>query len=176
MLKIFGNWWKGIKGVQLCACSHFSGYATNLFTCRLTYLAPFARAQFLVSFFLLLLSFSQFASSSTCLIGFRPNLVRMTSGWVATKVMLCLTSKVMSGSQGSKRSFLRKMHLLLHALMDFDETWSEASVGKWLQKLCFVWPQRSCRGHRGQKSNLFFKMLRLSWNFKTMILMTFLAS
>ena len=54
MLKIFGNWWKGIKGVQLCACSHFSGYATNLFTCRLTYLAPFARAQFLVlSFFLL---------------------------------------------------------------------------------------------------------------------------
>ena len=69
MLKIFGNWWKGIKGVQLCACSHFSGYATNLFTCRLTYLAPFARAQFLVklggfrltyfflaiSFFLLLL-------------------------------------------------------------------------------------------------------------------------
>ena len=49
MLKIFGNWWKGIKGVQLCACSHFSGYATNLFTCRLTYLAPFARAQFLVS-------------------------------------------------------------------------------------------------------------------------------
>ena len=53
MLKIFGNWWKGIKGVQLCACSHFSGYATNLFTCRLTYLAPFARAQFLVSSFFL---------------------------------------------------------------------------------------------------------------------------
>ena len=49
MLKIFGNWWKGIKGVQLCACSHFSGYATNLFTYRLTYLAPFARAQFLVT-------------------------------------------------------------------------------------------------------------------------------
>ena len=39
---------------------------------------------------------------------------------------------------GVKRSFLRKMHLLLHALLDFDETWSEASVGKWLQKLCFV--------------------------------------
>ena len=54
MLKIFGNWFKGIKGVQLCACSHFSGYTTNLFTCRLTSLAPFARAQFLVaiSFFL----------------------------------------------------------------------------------------------------------------------------
>ena len=48
MVKIFGNWFKGIKGVQLCACSHFSGYTTNLFTCRLTYLAPFARAQFLV--------------------------------------------------------------------------------------------------------------------------------
>ena len=69
MVKIFGNWFKGIKGVQLCACSHFSGYTTNVFTCRLTYLAPFARAQFLVklggfrltyfflaiSFFLLLL-------------------------------------------------------------------------------------------------------------------------
>ena len=48
MVKIFGNWFKGIKWVQLCACSHFSGYTTNLFTCRLTYLAPFARAQFLV--------------------------------------------------------------------------------------------------------------------------------
>ena len=32
----------------MCACSHFSGYTTNLFTCPLTYLAPFARAQFLV--------------------------------------------------------------------------------------------------------------------------------
>ena len=69
MLKIFGNWWKGIKEVQLCACSHFSGYATNLFTCRLTYLAPFARAQFLVVLlFLHGLHFSQFASSSTSLI------------------------------------------------------------------------------------------------------------
>ena len=122
---------------------------------------------------LVLLSFSQFASSSTCLIGFWPNLVRMTSGWVATKVMLCFDLKGHVRVTGVKRSFLHKMHLLLHALLDFDETWSEASVGKWLQKLCFVWPQRSCRGHRGQKSNLFFKMLRLSWNFNTMILMTF---
>ena len=32
----------------MCTCSHFSGYTTNLFTCRLTSLAPFARAQFLV--------------------------------------------------------------------------------------------------------------------------------
>ena len=32
----------------MCACSHFSICTTNLFTCRLTYLAPFARAQFLV--------------------------------------------------------------------------------------------------------------------------------
>ena len=30
-------------------------------------------------------SFSQFVSSSTCLIGFRPNLVRMTSGWMVIK-------------------------------------------------------------------------------------------
>ena len=40
-------------------------------------------------------SFSQFASSSTCLIGFRPNLLRMTNGSVATKVINSLTSKVM---------------------------------------------------------------------------------
>ena len=39
---------------------------------------------------------------------------------------------------GVKKVIVRKMHLLLHALLDFDETWSEASVGKWLQKLCFV--------------------------------------
>ena len=57
MLKIFGNWFKGIKGVQLCACSHFSGYTTNLFTCRLTSLAPFARAQFLVLVLFLLFKF-----------------------------------------------------------------------------------------------------------------------
>ena len=112
MLNIFGNWFKGIKGVQLCACSHFSGYTTNLFTCRLTYLAPFARAQFLVKLggmppnlfcscdffpvsFFLLSSFSQFASSPTCLIRFQPNLVTMTSGSVATKVINSLTSKVM---------------------------------------------------------------------------------
>ena len=36
-----------------------------------------------------------FASSSTCFIRFRPNLVRMTIGWVATKVINSLTSKVM---------------------------------------------------------------------------------
>ena len=48
MLKIFGNWFKGIKGVHLCTCSHFSDYTTNLFTCRLTYLTPFGKAKFLV--------------------------------------------------------------------------------------------------------------------------------
>ena len=58
---------------------------------------------------------------------------------------------------GVKRSFLRKMYLLLHALLDFDETWSETSVGKWLQKLCFVWPQRSSRGHRVKKVIYFSK-------------------
>ena len=66
------------------------------------------RAQFLVKlgsmppnlllscdFFLLSSFFSQFASSPACLIGFQPNLVRMTNGSVATKVINSLTSKVM---------------------------------------------------------------------------------
>ena len=65
--------------------------------------------KFLVSFFLSFFFFSQFASSSTCFIGFWPNLVRMTSGW------------------------------------------------PWLQKLSTVWPQRSCRGHRGQKGHFYGK-------------------
>ena len=34
------------------------------------------------------------------------------------------------------------LHLLPHAWSDFDQTWSEWPVGEWLQKLCFVWPQR----------------------------------
>ena len=42
------------------------------------------------------------------------------------------------GVTGSKRSFLRKMLLLLHTSLDFDETWSEALVGKWLLKLSTV--------------------------------------
>ena len=109
MLKICENWFKGNKGVRLCACSHFSGYTTNFFTCRLTYLAPFARAQFLVSFFLLLLS--------------------------------------------------HNLLLLPHAWADFDQTWSEWPVGEWLQKLCFVWPQRSCKGHRGQKGHFYGKCI-----------------
>ena len=53
------------------------------------------------------------------------------------------------------------LHLLPHAWSDFDQTWSEWPVGKWLQKLCFVWPQRSCRGHRGQKCHFLQKMLLL---------------
>ena len=46
------------------------------------------------SSFFFLLSFSQFASSATCLMRFLLNLVRMTSGSVATKVINSLTSKV----------------------------------------------------------------------------------
>ena len=51
--------------------------------------------------------------------------------------------------------FLLSHNLLLlpHAWSDFDQTWSEWPVGKWLQKLSTVWPQRSCRGHRGQKGH-----------------------
>ena len=48
--------------------------------------------------------------------------------------------------------------LLPHAWSDFDQTWSEWPVGEWLQKLCFVWPQRSCKGHRGQKRSFLRKM------------------
>ena len=44
--------------------------------------------------------------------------------------------------------------LLPHALSDFDQTWSEWPLGESLQKLSIVWPQRSCRGHRGQKGHL----------------------
>ena len=39
--------------------------------------------------------FTENASPPTCFIGFWRNLVRSISGLVATKVMLCLTSKVM---------------------------------------------------------------------------------
>ena len=95
------------------ACSHFFGYTTNLFTCRLTYLAPFARAQFLVK-----------------LGGFR-----------LTYFFLRFLS------------FSHNLLLLQHAWSDFDQTWSEWPVGEWLQKLSTVWPQRSCRGHRGQKGH-----------------------
>ena len=49
--------------------------------------------------------------------------------------------------------------LLLHAWSDFDQTWSEWPVGEWLQKLCFVWPQRSCKGHRGQKGHFYGKCI-----------------
>ena len=47
--------------------------------------------------------------------------------------------------------------LLPHASCDFDQTWSEWPVGEWLQKLSTVWPQRSCRGHRGQKGHFYGK-------------------
>ena len=57
MLKILEIDASVLKGVQLCACSYFSAYTTNLFTCRLTYLAPFARAQFLVAISFFFLSF-----------------------------------------------------------------------------------------------------------------------
>ena len=49
------------------------------------------------------------------------------------------------------------LFLLPHAWSDFDQTWSEWPVGKWLQKLSTAWPQRSCRGHRGQKGHFDIK-------------------
>ena len=56
--------------------------------------------------------------------------------------------------------------LLPHAWSDFDQTWSEWPVGEWLQKLCFVWPQRSGKGHRGQKGHFYAKCIssyKLYW-------------
>ena len=52
---------------------------------RLTYWDLDVSSFFLLSSFFL--SFSQSASSSTCLIGFLPNLVRSKYGWMATKLM-----------------------------------------------------------------------------------------
>ena len=63
--------------------------------CRLTY---FVLA---ISFFFFLQS--QFASSDTCLMRFPPNLVRMTSGSVATKFINSLTSKDHVGVEGVKK-------------------------------------------------------------------------
>ena len=77
---------------------------------------------------------------------------------------LCISSVRFLKLGGSPNLFLscdffllssHNLHLLPHAWSDFDQTWSEWPVGKWLQKLCFVWPRRSCRGHRGQKCHFF---------------------
>ena len=81
----------------LFAFIKLGGMPPNLFLS-----CDFFPLSFFLSFFLLS-SFSQFASSPTCLTRFRPNLVTMTSRSVATKVINSLTSKVMKGSQGSKR-------------------------------------------------------------------------
>ena len=62
--------------------------------------------------------------------------------------------------------FLHNLLLLPHAWSDFDQTWSEWPVGEWLQKLSTVWPQRSCRGHRGQKGHFYgkcFSSYMLHW-------------
>ena len=58
-------------------------------------------------------------------------------------------------------SFFLSHNLLLlpHAWSDFDQTWSEWPVGEWLQKLCFFLPQRSCKGHRGQKGHFYGKCI-----------------
>ena len=47
--------------------------------------------------------------------------------------------------------------LLQHTSTDFDQTWSQAPIGAWLQKLQTVWPQRLCRGHRGRKGHFYGK-------------------
>ena len=173
MLKICENWFKGNKGYDCVLVLISLVIQPTFFTCRLTNLAPFARAQFLVSFFFF------FFFLTICFFFHILDRISTKPGqndqWVSGyKSYALFDLKGHVRVTGVKKGhFYGKMHLLLHALLDFDETWSEASVGKWLQKLCFIWPQRSCRGHRGQKSNLFFKMLRLSWNFNTMILMTF---
>ena len=64
-----------------------------------------------------------------------------------------LAKGAVSSSSFFLSSSSHNLLLLPHALLDFDQTWSEWPVGEWLQKLSTVWPQRSCRGHRGQKGN-----------------------
>ena len=49
--------------------------------------------------------------------------------------------------------FSHNLLLLPHALSDFNQTWSEWPVGESVHKVSTVWPQRSCRGHRGQKGH-----------------------
>ena len=68
---------------------------------RLTYLVPLQ--QLLQSFFLSFFFFSQFATTATCLIGFRPNSVTSSIGQLATKVMGCLTSEVIQEVTGVKK-------------------------------------------------------------------------
>ena len=65
------------------------------------------------SSFFFLLSFSQSASSSTCLIGFLPNLVRSKYGWMATKLMGLKIHPGSFGVTGVKKMILRKTLLLL---------------------------------------------------------------
>ena len=84
--RLVAGWETKLKGAShWIICSYANpqcqiGCLYNLhFTYRLTYLAPLARAQFLVVL-LFLHHFSQFASSSTSFIGFQPNLVRIISG------------------------------------------------------------------------------------------------
>ena len=68
-------------------------------------------AKCLVSSFFL--SFSQFASSSTCLIGSLPNLVRSMYGWMASKVMGLKFEPGSFGVTGVKKVILLKTLLLL---------------------------------------------------------------
>ena len=147
MLKIFGNWWKGIKGVQLCACSHFSGYATNLFTCRLTYLAPFARAQFLVK-----------------LGGMPPNLL---GSW--RFFFLSYPAGAAAGSCFLLVSFfflLSSFFFWQHAFFThfptsyFDQTWSQWPVPWPLLRHKKWWGQGSPWGHWGQKGHLHQKGIK----------------
>ena len=93
------------------------------------------RILFLTRFFFLLL----LSSSSSSVRRFTPNLFLSCDFFLSFFLLLLLLL------------LSHNLLLLPHAWSDFDQTWSEWPVGEWLQKLCFVWPQRSCRGHRGQK-------------------------
>ena len=113
MLKIFGNWWKGIEGGTIVCLFSF------LWLCNQPFYMPpnlprALRKGAVSSSFFFLLSFSQSASSSTCLIGFLPNLVRSKYGWMATKLHGSKNSSgVIWGHKGFKKMILRKTLLLL---------------------------------------------------------------
>ena len=148
MLKIFGNWFKGNKGVQLCASSHFSGYTTNLFTCRLTYLAPFARAQFLVTqahamrlcsvslkFFNFFLSTTLSNVSTKCLNRFWWNLVTMTNDQARRCPMTFDPVKGHSRSKESKINIFSKTHQVHQVSCYVHNTHTHDSLQCPLQKL-----------------------------------------
>ena len=157
MSKIFGNWFKGNKGVQLCACSHFSGYTNNLFTCRLTYLAPFARAQFLVKLGEQRLTYWDLDVSFFFLSFFI--LPAQPQDPVSYLFLLSSSSSSYTVAVCDCVFHLYDFFLLLSTLQRLisltclDWFWPNLVPSTPTPSQTWPWGQRSRRGHRGQKGN-----------------------